>query len=716
MGRLFVEGEHEARTAMTASLREIFEARSVAIVGASKDPSKAGHQVVRTLLAAGYLGRIYPVNPKESEILGLPCYRSVAEITGSLDLIVVSLPGRAVITVMEEAEQRRDVKGVVVLAGGFAETAIPENVGTQEQLVEIARRAGIRVFGPNCIGIMNPETKLVTGFHPGIRLVPGTVGYVTQSGALGGTLVTMALNQPRPLGFARFGHVGNMCDVSNLELIEEYGNDPGIEVILVYLEGVRDGREFIRVAGRASKKKPVLVLKVGRTEIGSKATLSHTGTLAGRDAVYSGAFKQCGVVRANRMHDLIAGAKAISMLPKPRGNRICILTEAGGLGVVGMDEVEASGVLELAPIGQETCRRLTDLLPPMAMVCKPNGYVDMTAAAMAKEFGGSLRLVLSDPNVDMVLLNSIPPTFLPAMDVAQAIVPVVKESDKPVAACFTVGEAMAETRRYLEENGVPTFESPDDAVRALAMLTQATFSVSHPLADVPGARHPILDRAVGEARHLLEPEALDLLRDAGIAVMPHILAQNREGAQEAAREMNGPIVLKIVSPQIIHKSDIGGVRLNLQGDEAVGQGYDRLVRAVERGAVGADIRGVLVVPMAEPGPEWIIGMVRDAQFGPTILFGMGGVFVEVLKDVGFRVAPFDQEVALDMIKETRGYRLLQGMRGEKQKDIASLAELLVKVSELAARYPQIKEVDLNPVRVYEEGYRVLDARILLEVE
>jgi acyl-CoA synthetase (NDP forming) len=701
---------------MTASLHQIFESRSVAVVGASKDPFKAGHQVVRTLLAAGYLGKIYPVNPNENEILGLPCYSSIAEIEEPLDLIVICLPGKAVITVMEEAEQRGDVKGVVVLSAGFAETAIPENVETQRQLVEIAQRAGIRVFGPNCIGIMNPDLKLVTGFHPGVSLVPGNLGYVTQSGALGGSLVTLALSQPKPLGFARFGHVGNMCDVSNVELIEEYGNDPRIEVILVYLEGVKDGREFMRVAAQVTKNKPVLVLKVGRTETGSKATLSHTGTLAGTDAVYSGAFKQCGVVRANTMHDLIAGAKAISMLPKPRGNRVCILTEAGGLGVVSTDEVEAGGVLELAPMSRETCEKLTALLPPMAMVCKPNGYVDTSAAAMAKEFGDAMRLVLSDPNVDMVVLNSIPPTFLPAMDVAQAIVPVVREFGKPVAACFTVCQAMAETRRYLEENGIPTFDAPDDAVRALAMLTQATFSVSHPLADVPAAHHPILDRAVSEARHLLEPESLDFLSDNGIAVMPHVLARTREEAQRAAMEMNSPVVLKIVSPQVIHKSDVGGVKLNLQGNEAVGQGYDQLLNDVKRATVAADIHGVLVVPMAQPGTELIIGMVRDAQFGPTIMFGMGGVFVELFKDVSFRVAPFDKEVALDMIKETKGYRVLQGMRGEKQKDIASLAELLVQVSQLAARYPQMKEIDLNPIRVYENGCSILDARILLDAK
>lgn len=699
---------------MTTSLQQVFESRSVAVVGASKDPFKAGHQVVRTLLAVGYLGKIYPVNPNEREILGLPCYSSITEIKEPLDLIVISLPGKAVLSVMEEAAQRGDVKGAVVLSGGFAETGIPERVEAQRQLAEIARRAGIRVFGPNCIGIMNPELKLVTGFHPGVSLVPGNLGYVTQSGALGGSLVTLALSQPKPLGFARFGHVGNMCDVSNVELIEDYGNDPKIKVILVYLEGVRDGREFMRVAAQVTKKKPVLVLKVGRTEIGARATLSHTGTLAGADAVYSGAFKQCGVVRANTMHDLIAGAKAISMLPKPRGNRVCILTEAGGLGVISTDEVAASGVLELAPMSRETCEKLTALLPPMAMVCKPNGYVDTSAAAMAQEFGEAMRLVLSDPNVDMVVLNAIPPTFLPAMDVAQAIVPVVKECGKPVVTCFTVNETVVETRRYLEENGIPTFDAPDEAVRALAMLTQATFSVSHPLDDVPAAHHPILDGAIAEGRHLLEPEALEFLSDNGIAVMPHVLARTREEAQRAAMEMGGPVALKVVSPQVIHKSDVGGVRLNLQGREAVGQGYDQLVSDVKRAAVAADIHGVLVVPMAPPGPEVIIGMVRDAQFGPTIMFGMGGVFVELFKDVSFRVAPFDQEVALDMIKETKSYRLLQGMRGESPKDIASVAALLSQVSQLAARYPQIKEIDLNPVRVYENGYSILDARILLD--
>jgi acetyltransferase len=699
---------------MAAPLREIFESRSIAVVGASRDPLKAGHQVVRTLLEAEYPGRIFPVNRNEKEVLGLPCHGSIAEIREPVDLIVVSLPGKAVLTVMEEAEQRGDVKGVVVLAAGFAETEIPENVEAQLQLAAIARRSGIRVFGPNCIGIMNPDRKLVTGFHPGIRLVPGNIGYVTQSGALGGSLLTMALSQPRPLGFARFGHVGNMCDVSNLELIDDYGDDPAIEVIVVYLEGVRDGREFMRVASRVARKKPVLVLKVGRTEAGSKATLSHTGTLAGADAVYRGAFKQCGVVRVDTVRDLIDGAKAISMLPRPRGHRVCIVTEAGGMGVVSTDEVAAGGVLQLAPVSRETCEQLSAVLPPMAMVCKPNGYVDMTAAAMAPEFEATLRLVLADPGVDMVVLNSIPPTFLPPMDVARAIVPVVKACGKPVVACFTVSPAMAETRRYLEENGVPTFDTPDEAVRALALLTRATFGVSHPLVDRPADRHPVLDRAAREARHLLEPEALDFLSEQGLAVIPHVLARSREEAQRAAAEVGGPVGLKIVSPQVLHKSDVGGVRLDLNGHEAVGRAYDELVRDVKGAIPSADVHGVLVVPMAPPGGEWTVGMVRDPQFGPVIMFGLGGVLVELYEDVSFRVAPFDTDVALEMIQETRGHRLLRGMRGERPRDVAGLTTLLVRMSEIAARHPQIGEIDLNPIRVYESGYRILDARILLK--
>lgn len=700
---------------MAASLREIFASRSVAVVGASRDPFKAGHQVVRTLLTVGYEGKIYPVNPNETEILGLPCYRSVTEIDEPVDLVVICLPGRAAVAVMEEVERRGDVKGVVILSAGFAETGVPENVEAQRRIAEIARRSGVRVFGPNCIGIMNPETRLVTGFHPGVHLVPGNIGFVTQSGALGGSLVTLALSQPKPLGFARFGHVGNMCDVTNVELMEAYGDDPAVKVIVVYLEGVRDGREFMRVASRVTRKKPVLVLKVGRTESGARATLSHTATLAGSDGVYEGAFRQCGIVRVNTMQDLIAGAKAISMLPRPRGNRVCILTEAGGMGIISTDEVEASGVLQLAPMSPETCAKLTALLPPMAMVCKPNGYVDTSAAAMAKEFGEAMRLILADPNVDMVVFNSIPPTFLPPMDVARAVVPVIREFDKPVVACFTVNETVVEARRYLEENGIPTFDTPDAAVRALAILTRATFSASYLLEDLPPASHPILDRVLAEGRHLLEPEALAFLADCGIAVMPHVLARSREEAQRAAAEMDGPVALKVVSPHVIHKSDVGGVRLNLRGPDEVGRGYDQLVGDVRRALPEAEIHGALVVPMAPPGPEVIVGMVRDPQFGPTMMFGLGGIFVELFRDVSFRVAPFDREVALDMIRETRAYRVLQGLRGEKPKDIEGLAELLVRVSRLAAQYPQIREIDLNPVRVYEKGYSILDARILLNV-
>jgi acetate---CoA ligase (ADP-forming) len=670
-----------------ACLSEIFEAKSVAVVGASNDPRKAGHQVLKTLLREGYAGEIYAVNPGESSVLGIDCFPSILEIPELVELLIISVPAATVLHIMEEAEKRSDVKGAVILSAGFAETGIQEFIEAEKRVAEIARRSGIRVFGPNCIGIINPLRKLCTGFAPGVRLISGNIGYITQSGAFGGAFLMLAADQPRPLGFAKFGHVGNMCDVSNLELLEFYGNDPGIRVIVVYLEGVRDGREFINIASRISPKKPILVLKAGRTEGGSQAILSHTGTLAGSDSIYDGAFKQCGVIRLNTMAELLDSAKAISFLPKPRGENFCILTEAGGPGIICMDEIVSAGVLKPANLSQRTKHKLKNLLPSMAMICQPAGYVDMTAAALIKEHAESLRLILADRDVNSVIVISIPPTYLPAMDVAKALVPVIKKYEKPVLVCFMRGKPMAEARAHLEENGIPTFDSPEGAAKALNALTKGWFVTNHGIQE--------------------------LLSENGIPVMPYVLASKKIDAQSFAETLKTPVVLKIVSPHIIHKSDVGGVRLDLIGREAIGKAYERLMHDVRRAQPDADIRGILVLPLAEAGPEIIIGMIRDAQFGPVIMFGCGGIFVEVFHDVSFRVAPFSLEVALDMIRETRAFDILQGVRGQGPKDISGLADLLAKISQIAACYPEIVAIDINPVRIYEKGFAILDARILL---
>ena len=695
-------------------MTKVFEAESVAVVGASKDPSKAGHQVLKTLLSDGYRGEIYAVNPRESSVLGVRCFPSLLDVPSPIRLLIVSLPALAVPQVLEEAERRSDVRGAVILSAGFSETGIPERVEAERKLAEIARRSGIRIFGPNCIGIINPTNRLCTGFAPGIELVTGNIGYISQSGAFGAALLMLAADQPVPLGFAKFGHLGNMCDVSIAELLRLFGDDPNIELIVVYLEGLRDGREFIKVSSTISSKKPILLLKAGRTDMGARAAQSHTGALAGIDPIFAGAFKQSGVIRVETIRDLMDGAKALSMLPKPKGNRVCVLTEAGGPGILCMDEVCSRGILEPARLGTATIQSLKSLLPPMAMINRPEGYVDMTAAALEKEHAESLRHILADSNVDAVIVISVPPTFLSSLDLARALGPVIKAAPKPVLVCLMKGKPMVEARAYLEENGIPTFDTPDGSAKALEILMRGTFNRSYKIKPLPkGRTHPLIGSAKKEGRHLLEPEALQLLKDNGIPVLPSMMAKNKKEAQSAARALGRPVVLKIISPQVLHKSDVGGVKLGLRSQADVGRAYEEILANVEAARPDTDIRGVLVVPAAEPGPEIIIGMMKDKQFGAVIMFGCGGVFVEVFRDVSFRLAPFGLDVALDMIKETKAFEVLRGSRGQKPADLRALAGVLAKVSYIGAAYQDIAAIDLNPVRVYQKGFAILDARILL---
>lgn len=704
----------EAAKAANDQLAQIFNPRSIAVVGASGNPAKAGYQFLKSLIGAGYRGQIFPVNPKEREIMGVLCYASILDVPAPLDLLVISLPAPQVLAVMSEAAQRRDIKGAVIVSAGFSETAIPEWVEAERKLVQMARSAGIRIFGPNCNGIISSESRCSTSFAPGQTFTPGKIGYISQSGATGGAIMMMAADQPKPLGFSKFAHVGNMCDVSNLDLLEFYESDPAIDVIALYMEGVSDGRKLLEIASRITRKKPIVLFKVGRSEMGSVATLSHTGTLAGSDAVYDAAFRQSGIVRVGTLEQLIDAIKAISMLPKPAGNRVSVLTETGGLGITCIDQIVQDGVLQLAHLNETTQERLTGILPFMAVIAKPDGYVDTTAAALTKEMSESMCALLEDPGVDSLIYVILPPTFLPALELAKGLVPVIGRYHKPVLVCLTRGEPMAEARQYFEANGVPTFDTPDRAATALAALTRATLHQGCEITTAKAGRsHPAIQQALAQGRNLLEPEALQFLVDNGIKTPPFHFASNREEAVSAAAAIGGPVVLKVVSAQVIHKSDVGGVKVNVVGAEAVGRAYDEILVRVKRAAPQASISGVLVVPCAAEGTELIIGTVRDAQFGPVVMFGLGGILVEVFKDVSFRVAPFGREVALAMIKETKAAAILEGVRGEKRRDIEGLAQLLVRVSELAAQYDAISAIDLNPVRVYQEGIAILDSRIIL---
>jgi len=459
-------------------LASLFDARNVAVVGASNNPRKASHHVIHTMLEEGFIGNIYPVHPSEDTVLGLTSFASLGDIDEPVDLVVISVPTPIVLPLVKEAAARGDVSNVVILTAGFGETAVAENVALEREIVEVGRAAGMRIVGPNCIGVINTRTKLCTGFAPGLTLAAGGVGFISQSGALGGAFLMSCASQPAPLGFSKFGHVGNMSDVDVLELLLYLADDEETRAISMYMEGVRDGRLLMQVALEVTRTKPVFALKVGRTELGSHAALSHTGALAGSDRIYDAALRQAGIERVASLVDLVAVSKAAAYLPSPTGRRVCVLTQAGGPGIIAMDETAQTDYLQLAALHASTQDDLMEILPPMAMICKPNGYIDMTAAALEEMHIRSLETVLKDPSVDSVVLITLPPTFLPAIDLARAIAPTLRAASKPVVTCLMHGDAMDEARSHLEAQGVPTFDTPDLAVRALTHLTRATLGTS----------------------------------------------------------------------------------------------------------------------------------------------------------------------------------------------------------------------------------------------
>lgn len=458
---------------MSTDLGKLFQAQSIAIVGASNNPRKASHQVILTMLTEVFQGKIYPVHPVESSVLGLKCYPNLKVIQEPLDLVIISVQASAALDSVREAADRGDVSGVIILSAGFSETGDSDLIQLEREIVYLANQSRMRIIGPNCLGIINTGNKLCTGFAPGLNLKPGRLGFVTQSGALGAAFLMLAGAQPEPLGFNKLGHVGNMADVTNLEILELFGTDPEIDVIAMYVEAFRQGRDFINIARCITPEKPVFTLKVGRTALGSRAALSHTGSLAGTDALYDAAFKQSGVVRVKTLEQLLDASKAALMLPMPQGNTIGVLTNAGGPGIIAMDEIGQSQSLVMASLSEATKRSLKTVLPAMAVIGKPDGYVDMTAAAMEKEHAEALQILLDDPGVDSAILISLPPTFLPAFDVAVKCLEVIKQHKKPVAVCMMRGAVMDEARKYFESHGIPTFDTPDRAACALNDLVRS---------------------------------------------------------------------------------------------------------------------------------------------------------------------------------------------------------------------------------------------------
>ncbi len=709
--------------AMLSNLDNFFYPQSVAVVGATEDPSKSGHQILRNLLDFNFSGEIYPVNPKRENILGLKAYKDLTSIPHSVELVVITIPSDEVPKVMRQAADRGDVRAAVIIASGFAETKIPERVLLQQETVTIAKEAGIRIIGPNCVGVINTANGLNTTFAANIKRIPGNISFLSQSGAMGASILAFSQGQPIPMGFNKWAHVGNQADVNVLEVLKYYAQDKGTKVIAMYIEGIENGREFLKVVKEIIPEKSVVILKVGRSEVGSSAAASHTGSIVGSDQVYSAAFDQVGIIRVETLEDLLDTTKALAMQPLPKGNRIAVLTEAGGPGIAAVDELGLHSYIEMPDFTQITKERLKAILPPMALVDHARGYVDMSAAAMEHHHAEALQIILDDVNVDGVILVTVLPGFLNPQILAEKLLATLKEKpDKPVVMCILAGDWVQEACSLLEENSIPTFMTPERAARSIARLVQRTIYLNRANdtdtiqpTSITCTEHAIISKALAEKRHLLEPEAIKLITTYGLPTVPSAFTKTTEEAKHAASSIGYPVVLKVVSPDILHKTDAGAVRLNICNDKELEQAYNEILANSKRYNSQARIEGILVCKQATPGIETIIGGKVDPQFGPVIMFGLGGIFVEIFKDVVFRVAPITLNEARTMIKSIKGYPLLVGARGKMSVSIEALAGAIVKVSQLMLDNPEIQEVDLNPVNAYEQSIIVLDARIILDV-
>jgi len=682
-------------------LEAFFHPSSVAVIGASRDPEKLGYAVLSNLKEGGFAGVLYPVNPKAKEVLGLVAYPSVLDIPGPVDLAVVVIPYPLVPAVVEQCG-KKGIPAVVVISAGFREAG-REGVERERELVEISRRYGLRLIGPNCLGVIDTDTPLNATFAAGMP-PGGPIAFMSQSGALGTAVLDMAL--AGRIGFSRFVSLGNKADVDEVDLLEAWEDDPGSRVILAYIEGLADGQRFMEVARRVTRKKPLLVVKSGVTRAGSRAVSSHTGSLAGSEAAYQAAFRQVGVIRAGSMEALFDYARAFAYQPLPPGDRIAIVTNAGGPGILATDALERSG-LRLARFEPQLIETLMADLPSAASAANP---VDVLGDALADRYERALHLVLADEGVDGVIVIVTPQAMTQIEETAHVVGRTARGFAKPVLGCF-MGEArIAAGVAVLRQYGVPNYSFPERAAAALAVMAAYREERSRLLyeparfeVDV-GAVRRALDRVRGEGRVSIgDAEAQAILEAYRFPTLPSRLVATVDEAVAAAEEIGYPVVLKIASPDILHKTDVGGVRLNVNSPDDVRDAFDLIVYRATRYVPDARIWGCLVQKMALGGREILIGMSRDPQFGPLVAFGLGGVYVETLKDVTFRVVPFSREEAAEMVREIRSYPLLEGVRGEPPADHAAMVDALCRVGQLVTDFPEIVELDINPLLVFEEG-------------
>jgi acetyltransferase len=686
------------------SLTPFFAPRGIAVIGASTNPVKLGYGLARNLMQSNYQGAVHFINPKGGSLLGHPIYTRIREVPDPVDLAILLIPAAAVPLSLHECGER-GLFAAIIGSGGFRETG-PEGAALEAECLHIAQTYNMRLLGPNCIGLLDTHLPLDATFLPPPGPLPGDVAFISHSGAICAAVIDWARGQS--FGLSRLVSLGNQADVNETDVLLPVADDTYTRVLCLYLEGVSDGRRFVNVASQVSQRKPIIALKVGRHASGQRAVASHTGALAGQESAFNAAFRRAGVIRADTSEEMFDWARALAWCPPPQGRAAAVLTNAGGPGVTAVDALESNG-LEVAELEEETRLALGKLLPQAASLLNP---VDMLASATPVQYADCLKILLSDPGVDSVMVILPPPPIHTAGAVAKELIPVIHNTNKPVVVALMGEKLIQEAVEHFRAARIPEYRFPERAASALAILAErAEYLSSQQTIPQPGykidsdsAREGLLSQTPGNHDESLSQKvAHQLLVAYGIPSPPMGLAKSPEEALQLAQSYGFPVVLKVASPDIIHKTDLGGVILDLKSAQEVAVGYSTITRNVQSARPGARITGVHVQRMLPNGQEVIIGVVQDPQFGPLVMFGSGGVEVEGLKDISFALAPLPREEAEVLLESTWAGRKLHGYRNIPPADRAAVLDILMRLAQLAADHPELIEFEINPLLVLPQG-------------
>lgn len=704
------------------NMESIINPKSIAIVGATNRPGSVGLATFKNLVQAGYKGVLYPVHPTAKSIQGVKAYARLADIPDEVDMAVIVVAADKVEAIIEEAAAKQ-VKGCILITAGFKEVG-GHGAEMETHIRTLVKAHGIRLVGPNCLGIINTDEGVrMNASFARIMPKPGNIAFISQSGALCTSVLDVAAG--RNIGFSKFISFGNKADVNEIDFLAFLKDDPQTDVILMYLEDISDGRRFIEIAREITfeKGKPILAIKSGRSAEGAKAATSHTGALAGSDKAYDAIFKQSGIQRVEGINELFHYAQAFSQQPLPQGNRIAIVTNAGGPGIMATDAAIRHG-LKLATFSEGTTAKLKQDLPPTASIRNP---VDVIGDATHERYGSAIRDILSDDGVDGAIVILTPQAMTDILETAQIVPRVAKGIKKPILASFMGLVDVSEGVEYLQNQGIPNYPFPEAAARTMAATVRFKENLKlksskkreiHKLpADTRQAAAIIEEKLGGNDRYYMtEKEMSEVLNCYGFPLLKSHIAKNIHELEAVIEKIGFPIAMKIVSPDIVHKSDAGGVILKIKNIQQARTSYAKIIENAHTYKPEAHIDGILVEEMAKGGVEVILGATRDPSFGPMCMFGLGGIFVEALKDVTFRLAPMSELSAENMIRSIKAYKVLKGIRGNPPTDIEAVKLSILRLSQMVADHPEISELDINPLIVYPEGKgcMVADGRILLK--